>query len=613
MAEKLGEALLEIRTDDKDFSRGVDQAEKRANRLGRTFDMTAAGAVKLGANLGLAAAAGAAAIGLLVKQAIDQADAMSKSAQKSGLTTEALSRLAWAGNLSDVSLETLTMSLGRLSNVMATVASGKGKDVKAIFDALGIAVTEADGRMRSTDAVMADLADVFASMADGADKTALAIKIFGRAGADLIPLLNSGRDGLSEMAAEADRLGITISTDMGKQAEEFNDTMTRIGAVLQGMAVKIAGMALPYLNELAAKLNDPEFVAGAQAMARDVGDAFRWIITGIQEVIGWMRTLGEWWDKLKGWVEWARTHDMFGNPLSAEELKRVTVDLSPRPAVNDNNFDERFQGQLPGKGDRPTPPPKKPRTFNLGGLLGEDDGSGGDKAADDAIAKLEAQKQAVTDLIARLEEERDIQRETDPVQREMIRLRETLAVATDEQKKKVEELIATTLRERETMEAAQEASRAFSEIAFDGLDDLIAGGKSLEETLQGVYKSLVQLVLQAALLGQGPLAGLFGTAGSAKSGGPLGSLLSGLFAGFRANGGLIPSGTFGIVGERGPEPVIGTARGAMVLPNSSLRGMGGGTNVTVNISTPNAESFRASQSQVSAQLARAVARGQRNL
>ncbi|MBA5776301.1 hypothetical protein H2509_04120, partial [Stappia sp. F7233] len=62
----------------------------------------------------------------------------------------------------------------------------------------------------------------------------------------------------------------------------------------------------------------------------------------------------------------------------------------------------------------------------------------------------------------------------------------------------------------------------------------------------------------------------------------IGDFFGELFSGFFATGGLIPSGTFGIVGERGPEPVIGTSRGAMVLPNSSLRGAQG-AGVTVNV------------------------------
>src|SRR5690606_36578816 len=65
------------------------------------------------------------------------------------------------------------------------------------------------------------------------------------------------------------------------------------------------------------------------------------------------------------------------------------------------------------------------------------------------------------------------------------------------------------------------------------------------------------------------LSGMFG---SAKEGtgllGTIGRSLFGSFAGGFAQGGLIPSGSWGIVGENGPEPAFATAGGAMVLPSS---------------------------------------------
>lgn len=86
------------------------------------------------------------------------------------------------------------------------------------------------------------------------------------------------------------------------------------------------------------------------------------------------------------------------------------------------------------------------------------------------------------------------------------------------------------------------------------------------------------------------------------------SSLGNLFSGFFAKGGTIPAGHWGIAGEQGAEIVYGGSHGVEVIP----AGAGGGMNVTFNISTPDAQSFRKSESQISAMLARAVSRGQRN-
>ncbi len=82
--------------------------------------------------------------------------------------------------------------------------AAKGDGPAKVFNALGVSVTDANGRLREGNAVFADLADRFSRMEDGSTKTALAIQIFGESGADLIPLLNAGADGLARMADESD-------------------------------------------------------------------------------------------------------------------------------------------------------------------------------------------------------------------------------------------------------------------------------------------------------------------------------------------------------------------------------------------------------------------------
>lgn len=120
----------------------------------------------------------------------------------------------------------------------------------------------------------------------------------------------------------------------------------------------------------------------------------------------------------------------------------------------------------------------------------------------------------------------------------------------------------------------------------DGLANAIVNGQSLFAVLHaGAAAFLVDLIklaeqeaemaiFKAIIGGAGAAAGGFGTGSFAGAGGGLdfGTDFSTVpFSGGHALGGLIPSGTFGIVGEKGPEPIIATSRGAMVLPNSSLR------------------------------------------
>lgn len=588
MAERLGEALLDLDTNDKAFRKGIERAERDATGLGRTLDGIGRKAIAMGKGLAVGAGVGIAAMGVLVKRSIDLADEMSKSALRAGVTTEELSRLAWAGELSDVSLGALTTSMARLSSVMADVARGGAKDTKAVFDAIGISVTDADGQLRSTAEVMPELADVMAGMTNGAERSALAIKLFGRSGADLIPLLINGGAGLRAMADEADHLGKTISTQTGRGAEQFNDTLTRIGAVVDGVGLKVATGLLPQLQGLADRLADPDFATAAQGMATAVITAIDGIV---QIVVGASNALQDFLNLLNNAAnrgplsqqaalldgdalarEMARAEEIIANPNAnsvAKERSSAWLNSLRAQAA------QRTTSDPVGGGASWAEMQSMFGTTPAAGTGGASDWSG---LFNDIGSSAAAAEDKVAALLDSLRAERDVMRETDPVQQRLITMRADLATATGAQRAEVEGLVRTINDEARAMETATAIGQLFGDTLLDSIDGLLDGSKSLVDVLGDVGKMLQRAVLQGALLGQGPLGGMFGPQQSNGLGGIVGSLFSGFFA----KGGLIPNGSFGIVGEAGPEPVIGTSRGARVLPNSALAGMGGGS-VEVNI------------------------------
>lgn len=144
--------------------------------------------------------------------------------------------------------------------------------------------------------------------------------------------------------------------------------------------------------------------------------------------------------------------------------------------------------------------------------------------------------------------------------------------------------------------------------AFSGA---IVSGKSFDETLRTITASLAKMVLNA---GTQPI-----TAG-------LSSLLSSSFSGLSnqvtpfAEGGIVSQPTFfgsggamGLMGEKGAEAIMPLSRGPDGRLGIAASGGSRGPTINVSISTPDAESFRRSEAQVTGALARAVARGQRSL
>lgn len=137
----------------------------------------------------------------------------------------------------------------------------------------------------------------------------------------------------------------------------------------------------------------------------------------------------------------------------------------------------------------------------------------------------DAEADAVGNLIRKLREEQELLRETDPIQKEMIRHREALANATEDQKREVEAYIRSNYEER----AAMESLRATADLTGTALIDALMGGKDAGEQL---VQTLLKAGMQAAILGQGPLAGFFGT-------GDNGGLFGLLFPTKKADGGQV--------------------------------------------------------------------------
>jgi len=184
-----------------------------------------------------------------IKGAVDMLDKLDDLSEKSGISVESLSALRYAGEVTGTTFESLADGVTKLSKNMAEAAGG-GKEAAAAFKAVGVEVTNSSGGLRNQDEVLADLADRFASYSDGAAKSALAQKIFGKSGAEMIPLLNQGSEGIARLRKEAQGLGAIYGGELAKQAAEFNDNLKKLEINAEAGKVAIAGGLLPVLNDL---------------------------------------------------------------------------------------------------------------------------------------------------------------------------------------------------------------------------------------------------------------------------------------------------------------------------------------------------------------------------
>lgn len=201
------------------------------------------------------AAAAATAIFNIAKHGAKAADEAGKAAQAAGVQVEAYSKLAFAASQSAVSTDELRAGLARLNREIGEAASGSKKSAEK-FKELGVSLFSADRKLRPTEEIVAALADAFAAMPDSAQKSAKAIDLFGRSGAQLLPLLNAGSAGLADLGRRAEALGIVFTEQQFRIAEAMNDTLAEVRTAASGITAQIGLLFAPSITAAAEVLRD---------------------------------------------------------------------------------------------------------------------------------------------------------------------------------------------------------------------------------------------------------------------------------------------------------------------------------------------------------------------
>jgi hypothetical protein len=221
---------------------------------------------------GLAASFAGLAIVQNFQSAVDAADKLDELSQKIGISAETLSGFGLAIKLGGTDLDSFSGGVKKLAVNMAEAQRGAG-DAADAFKAIGVSVENGSGGLRNVDDVLLDIAARFDATADGANKTALAVAIFGKAGADLVPFLNQGKEGIEGLRKEAERLGLIVSSDTARAAGQLKDNLD----VLAESAKKTATSLLAALTPALVKITE-QMRLGAQQ-----GGFFIGILHGMRE------------------------------------------------------------------------------------------------------------------------------------------------------------------------------------------------------------------------------------------------------------------------------------------------------------------------------------------
>lgn len=215
-------------------------------------------------NIGIAAgaaavAAGAALVGM-ANAALESADETQRLSDVTGLSSERLQELQYAGNNLGVELETITGAQAKLTKSMAAAQEGTGAQAEA-FAALGISVTDSNGGLRDAKDVMSEAFTALNGVGNETERDALSMQIFGKSAMEMNPLIKAGGDELNRLSEEARANGAVMSNEAVAGLDTFGDTMDNIkNGILGAFGEKLAQL-MPTIQELLGKLQElPQWI-----------------------------------------------------------------------------------------------------------------------------------------------------------------------------------------------------------------------------------------------------------------------------------------------------------------------------------------------------------------
>jgi len=172
-----------------------------------------------------------------VKKQLDMVGGLGEVSQQLGVTTNDLQTYRYIGSQVGIAQEDMDKGLSKLSVSLGQAALGADKQAK-VFAALGVSVRDANGHVKTAGQVLPEIADKLAGVTDPAQRAAVEVALFGKAGQKLDTVLTEGGKGIEEYYKRAQELGLVLRDDVIQQADAASDKISELNQVL---SVNIAG------------------------------------------------------------------------------------------------------------------------------------------------------------------------------------------------------------------------------------------------------------------------------------------------------------------------------------------------------------------------------------
>jgi len=246
MSNVIRSLMVRIGVDLSQAQKGFTQAAKDLDKLGRK--MSAAGST-LTKGLTLPAIAAVAGLGALVTKTTAAAGEIERLSSVTGLSTDRIQELSYAGAKLSVDLGTITGAQSKLINAMSAAKAGT-KTQTDLFGRLGIAVVDSTGKLRDSNDVFDDALIALGAMSDETERDAMSLKLFGKSALEMNPLIKAGGAEIRRLSREAHDAGAVMSGESVQAMDRFKNGLDAMKLTLTTAASKIAMALMPVLERI---------------------------------------------------------------------------------------------------------------------------------------------------------------------------------------------------------------------------------------------------------------------------------------------------------------------------------------------------------------------------
>lgn len=193
-------------------------------------------------------------------------DRVDKLSQKIGISRTAFQEWDYILGQCGADIQGLQTGMKTLNGRMHEAAKGSGTGAEALKK-LNVSVKNTDGSMRKQEEVFADVVKKLNQMPEGAQKSQLAFELFGKAGLELMPMLNSTGDTVEDLRKRAHELGLVMTDEAVDAGVLFGDTMDDLKKTLGGLIAQVLTVFMPAIIKGAEKLT--QITAAAAKFAKE--------------------------------------------------------------------------------------------------------------------------------------------------------------------------------------------------------------------------------------------------------------------------------------------------------------------------------------------------------